>query len=890
MQNSSLNDQSHTLAQLVSSGIKLTPMMEQYYQIKKQYPDTLLMFRMGDFYEMFFEDAKEAARLLNISLTVRGKIADIPIPMAGIPHHAASTYIDRISQIGRKVVICEQLEDPKSVKGIVKRGVTQIVSPGMPYDLDKTLATENRFISSGFKHGNILIFILLDFTTGDFYGTTFKTIQEFCERILMTRPKEFISYMGQWDEFPIVDEYLRSIDVLKTHLSLEYFEEKHTSYYIQKLIPTYQRDGILAQIPEILSPLGALSYYVTTTQSLEKISHLRPFKLINNEDSMKVTFSTLTGLEIFPRSKESGMNSILGFMDRTKCSMGTRYLRQYFQSPLCDFSSINKRLDLISGLMTKPDFIKKTRDLLCEVRDVDRIMAKISVKKGVPGDILNLARSLEIFISLEEGMESEGFNFFQKLPIRDLEFLINFSQKVRLTINDEMGAHYEKGNLIKQGTYSERDRLAKLANSASEEILKLESNYRSSTGIGNLKIKHNNISGYFIEISNSHLSKVPETFKRRQTLVNNERYVTEELEIFEKDVTQALDRLVNLEKEIFENFCNLIEEHSPLILDIAKRLAQIDVYQSLAWVSLQENFVRPILKKDEKIIKIFEAWHPLIKSNIRDSFITHNIELNENCYFGLITGPNMAGKTTVMREVAIIQYLAQLGCFVPASRAELGICDYLFSRLGASDDIIKGQSTFMVEMAETAEILRHASDKSLIILDEIGRGTSTYDGLSIAWALVEHFVQKLRAMTLFATHYHELIEVVANMPEAKNFTVRTEQKNGKVQFMYELIEAGATQSFGIHVADLAGLPKEVLKRSKDILKKLESEEPKTSKNENNQLTFFDPPQFVSSKDQIHDQISKLENELKNLDIMNMTPIQALQKLHDLKGQMTLQLN
>lgn len=880
MQNQSVQE-GLTLAQLVASGVKLTPMMEQYYQVKSQYPDILLMFRMGDFYEMFFEDAREAARILNISLTVRGKLGDVPIPMAGIPHHAAAAYVDRISQHGKKVVICEQLEDPKSVKGIVKRGVTQIVSPGMPYDLDKTSATENKFLAAGFKDNNQFILVLLDFTTGDFFGTTFKTVDEMCERLLMVRPKEFISYLGQWEAYPIVDEYLSSIDVLKTHLSQEYFDEKHTGFYIQKLIPTYQRDGIIAQIPAVLSPLGALSYYVSSTQTLEKISHLRPFRMMNNEETMKVTYSTLSGLEIFPRSRESEANSILGFMDKTRTSMGTRFLKQYFQSPLCDANAINKRLDLIEGLIAKPDFIKKLRNLLSDVRDIDRIMAKVSTRKVIAGDILNLAHAFETFVELENEMEAEGFTFFQKLPKKDMEFLSTLAKDIRLFINDEMGAHWDKGNLIKPGAHKERDRLAKLANSASEEILKLEAKYRAETGIGNLKIKHNNISGYFIEVSNSHLSKVPKSFIRRQTLVNNERYVTEELEAFEKDVTQSLDKLMKLEKEIFDSFSARIEEHSYLVLDVAKRLAQIDVFQSLAWISLQENFVRPVLHADKKIVKITGAWHPLIKANIKDSFITHNIELNEKCYFGLITGPNMAGKTTVMREVAIIQYLAQLGCFVPAYKAELGVCDYLFSRLGASDDIIRGQSTFMVEMAETAEILRHASERSLIILDEIGRGTSTYDGLSIAWALVEHFVKRLKPITLFATHYHELIEVVDSMPEAKNFTVRTEQKNGKVQFMYELIEAGATQSFGIHVAELAGLPREVLKRSREILKDLEAQNNKAPMIMDNQLTFFSP----APEPQVPDYLANLEDDLKSIDVMNLTPIQALQKLHDLKSQL-----
>jgi DNA mismatch repair protein MutS len=868
-----------TLSQIVAGGTKLTPMMEQYYQVKKQYPDILLMFRMGDFYEMFFEDAREAARILNISLTVRGKLGDHPIPMAGIPHHAAAAYVDRISQEGRKVVICEQLEDPKSVKGIVKRGVTQIVSPGMPFDLDKTSATENKFLAAGFKDKTQFILVLLDFTTGDFYGVTFKTVEEFCERLMMVRPKEFISYLGQWEEHPMVDEYLHSIDALKTHLSEEYFEEKHTSFYIQKLIPTYQRDGIIAQLPSVLSPLGALSYYVSSTQTLEKISHLRPFRLLNNEETMKVTYSTLSGLEIFPRSKETERNSLLGFMDRTKTSMGTRYLRQYFQSPLCDAQAIKKRLDLIERLIQKPDFIKTLRNELTNVRDIDRIMAKVTTRKVVAGDMLNLAEAFEIFMKIEDEMESAGFNFFQKLPKKDFDFLVKLSQDIRNTINDEMGAHADKGNLIKPGAHKERDRLAKLASSASDEILKLETKYRASTGIGNLKIKHNNISGYFIEVSNSHLGKVPKHFMRRQTLVNNERYVTEELEAFEKDVTQAFDKLTKLEREIFETFIVRIEEQSFLVLDVAKRLAQIDVFQSLAWISLQENFVRPVLHADRRMVKITGAWHPLIKANIRDSFITHDIHLDESCYFGLITGPNMAGKTTVMREVAIIQYLSQLGCFVPAKDVEVGVCDYLFSRLGASDDIIRGQSTFMVEMAETAEILRHASSKSLIILDEIGRGTSTYDGLSIAWALVEHFVKRLKPITLFATHYHELIEVVDAMPEAKNFTVRTEQKNGKVQFLYELIEAGATQSFGIHVAELAGLPKEVLRRSREILKDLEANQAKAPELITNQLTLFG-----GTAQEIPDYLTSLEHDLKALDVMNLTPLQALQKLHDLRTQ------
>ncbi len=883
-----------TLETLVNLGVKLTPMMEQYYHVKKQHPDNLLLFRMGDFYEMFFEDARMAAKLLNISLTVRGKLGEHPIPMAGIPHHAAAAYVDRISSLGKKVVICDQVEDPKAAKGIVKRAVTQIVSPGMPYDLDKGTHTENKFIASATKTEKGFLLVLLDFTTGDFYGVNFKTMDDLCERLMMTRPKEFITYLGQWDGYPILEDTLLHLDALKTHLSLEFFQEKHSGFYIQKLIPSYQRDGIISQNAEILSPLGAVSYYVTSTQTIEKVTHLRPFRIVNNDESMKVTYATLRGLEIFPRSKETEMQSLLGFMDKTKTSMGSRHLKHFFQTPLASKDAIEKRLNLTSSLISNPALIKDLRSKLDDVRDIDRIMAKISTNKTVAGDLLNFARAMDIYRDIQEELVKNKYAFFSALPKKDEEFLTNLSREIFATISDEMGAHQDKGNLIKPGASKERDRLAKLSDSASDEILKLEAKYRADTGIGNLKIKHNNISGYFIEVSNSHLSKVPKEFMRRQTLVNNERYVTRELEDFEKDVTSALDKLVKLEKEIFEAICRQIADHSFLVLDIAKRLAQIDVFSSLAWVSLQENFVRPELR-DEKIISIKGSWHPLIKANITESFITHDIHLDSKCYFGLITGPNMAGKTTVMREVAIIQYLAQLGCYVPATSATLGVCDYLFSRLGASDDIIRGQSTFMVEMSETAEILRHSSERSLIILDEIGRGTSTYDGLSIAWALVEHFVHNLKPITLFATHYHELIDLVESLPQAKNFTVRTEQKNGKVQFMYELIEQGATQSFGIHVAELAGLPQSVLRRSRELLHNLEEKQTTSREvlsnltnkldeevpvNPRGQLSFFGAAEVVEKPIPPH--LLKLEKEVQDLDIMKMTPLDALNTLAKLQ--------
>jgi DNA mismatch repair protein MutS len=869
------------LADLVASGVKLTPMMEQYWAVKKQYPTELLFFRMGDFYEMFFEDAREIARLLNISLTVRGKLGETPIPMAGIPHHAAAAYLDRLSQMGLKVIICEQLENPKEAKGIVKRGVTQIVSPAVPYDLDRATQNENKFIASAWQDGSRFLLCLLDFTTGDFFGLTAHSAEELCEKLQLYRPKEFVSTLGQWEKTPLVEDTLQVLEVLRTHLSQECFDPHHASIHLQKLVPGFQRDGVLAQTPAVLNPLAALSWYICSTQNMEKIGHVRPFRLVNTDDGMKVTWATLRGLEIFPRHTDQWSASLIGFMDRTQCSMGARHLKHFFQTPLKDQNQIQKRQELIGQLVKRPELIKKWRTLLSDVRDLDRIMAKATTKKANAGDMVNLARTVELYSQMENDARAELARFFPALDKKDLAALQALATEITATVNDELGASAEKGNLIRSGVSKERDRLAHLSLSAADELLALETKYRQLTGIGNLKVKSNNLAGFFIEVSNSHLGKVPKEFLRKQTLTNGERYLTEELAQLEKEITSAQERLSRLERELFSNLLSKVLDRAGLILDVAKRIAQLDVYQSLAWVALQEGFTCPEICGAEKRVEIKGAWHPLIRAGLKDRFVPHNITLNADKYFGLITGPNMAGKTTVMREVALIQYLSQLGAWVPASHAKVGVRDYLFSRLGASDDIIRGQSTFMVEMSETAEILRHASENSLIILDEIGRGTSTYDGLSIAWALVEHFVVRLKAITLFATHYHELIELAESLPAAKNYTVRVESHRGKVQFLYELIETGATQSFGIHVAELAGLPKDLLKRAREILKNLEED------SHGGLLEKMDPPQLslfqLSAAPEIPTHLQELDKRLKTLDVMNMTPIQALQALHEMKG-------
>lgn len=877
--------QSHkktTLDLLVENGTKLTPMMEQYYEIKKLYSDMLLMFRMGDFYELFFEDAVESSKILNISLTHRGKLGDTKIPMAGIPHHAASTYIDRMTSQGLKVAICEQVEDPKAAKGIVKRAVTQVVSPGIPYDLDKSEQKENSYIASSFKFKNGCYLVLVDFTTGDFLGLTLPDEQSLVEKLSLYRPKEFLCHLGQWDNSKVMQEYFET-NVLKTNLSQEYFQEKFTSIYIEKLIPTYKRDEVLKLHPEILAPIGAISYYISSTQSLETIDHIRPFQLVSFEDDMKITYPTLVGLEILPKSVERNKDSILGYLDSTQTALGARELKKVLQSPLRNIDKISQRQNAIEKLIAQSELHDQMRTDLNEVRDVERIMAKTSTGKVNGSDLICLARAINTHEKVKKDTKSIFDGVLPVIKASDIKKLKELAGEIGSTINDEIGANLEKGNLIKAGCSKKRDKLKKKTVNVTDALMALETQYREDTGIPNLKIKHNNVAGYFIEVSKSHTKKVPKHFDRRQTLVNSERYQTEELASFENDIILAKEKLLKLEREIFDALVARVKELAQSVLLLANSIAKMDVIQSLAWVAFQNDFTKPIIHSKKKIVSIKQAWHPLIKDAIKDQFVCHDVLLDESNFFGLITGPNMAGKTTVMREVAIIQLLAQIGSFVPAKIAELGLCDYIFSRLGASDDIIKGQSTFMVEMSETAEIIRHATSDSLIVLDEIGRGTSTYDGLSIAWALVEYFVKDTKAFTLFSTHYHELIELVDSLAGAKNYTVKTVNENGKVQFLYKLIEEGAAQSFGIHVARLAGLPSEILNRSSELLNKLETQDLDTSallgKEKNkNQLDMFSPlPQI-----KYEDINSPIIQTIEEMDINNMTPLEALNKLVEIQ--------
>ncbi len=870
-----------TIDDVVKLGIKLTPMMEQYYNIKSQYPGILLLFRMGDFYEVFFEDARTASRILGITLTHRGKLGDIPVPMAGIPHHAAMAYVDRLTNVGLRVAICEQIQDPKDAQGIVERAVTQIVSPGLPYDIERDDQAQERYILCAYSDSEQHYLVALDFTTGAFKGHIAKNTDDLINTILRYPVREFVHFPNQWEHLPQLEQAFAHLKTFKTCIRSEYFELQHSKVYIEKIIPNYKHDDILKQHKNILAPIGALAYYICTTQSLDSVVHLNPFALVADQDIVRVSAQTLMGLEIIPRTRQQYRDSILGYLDHCQTPMGPRLLHQFFLAPLRKQDDIEKRLKWVEHFHQQSQLIDMIKNYFEDVRDIDRICAKLSTKKINSSDLLNLAKSLTNYFKVLEllGQDlSPPFEILSKSKLAPIHELIN---EIAQTINCELGATLEKGNLILSGANKSRDRLAGLAQDADSELLKLEEKYRQDTGISKLRIKSNNIAGYFVEVSKGQVDKVPKSFVRRQTLVNAERFITTELEAFQKDVLSAKAKLERIEKEIFNTIVLKVAESIASIKSISFNIAALDVFQSLAYIALKDKMSRATFMPKERMIKLKGAWHPLIKAKLHEEFVAHDLILDEKQFFGLITGPNMAGKTTVMREVAICQFLAQIGSFIPAKEACLGLVDQIFSRLGASDDIQKGQSTFMVEMTETAQILRHATKHSLIILDEVGRGTSTYDGLSIAWALVEYFVAKVGALTLFATHYHELIELAQNLPQAKNLTVKTVTQDDDVHFLYQLVEEGATQSYGLYVAKLAGLPTSVLKKAREVLEIHEKNQLKKNgpiKTKAYQLSFFE---HISAP-VIPEYLCQVEQELATLDLYNITPIDAMVKLRQLQ--------
>lgn len=855
---------------LLAQGVKLTPMMEQYHQIKMKYSDSLLFFRMGDFFELFFEDAIIASKYLNITLTNRGQLGSTPIPMSGFPHHAAANYVDKLTSIGHRVVICDQVEDPRASKGIVKRAVVQICSPGMPYDIDRSQSQEQHFVASFYTSKTDHILSLLDFVHGDFVAIKCHSFDQLMDYFRFYRPKEVLCALSVFDKNPDLETLWEQTKTTPTYISEEYLDFKNTQDYQNKVAPYLKYDSHLKNDTHAKNVVFALTYYLYVSQNIENATNIKKLRWIIPNQFMSVSNHTLTGLEILPKSMDMYKQSLLGWCDYTKTSMGFRKLKEWFLYPLKDLSTLIKRQEDIKKWRSNWNSLEQLRSQLDQCRDIHRILAKNTSKKVNASDLINLSQTFFTGKSITENFSSLCLNY---LPSPKTFNALNIlSEEIKLGINEEIGATLEKGNLFKKGYHQERDSLLAIHETTKFKVEQLEENYKKSYAkLGTLRIKSNNISGYYIEISKGQAKFAPKNFERLQTLTNVERFISPELKKIELNLLRSKDRLLELDRELFKTFQEKVINTTEEWLLLAEWISYVDVIQSMSFLAEKEQLITPEIG-EAKELTLSSVWHPLLKDQLKEKIVSHNISFTKENYFALITGPNMAGKTTVMREVALCAFLTQIGSCVPATFAKMPLFDSLFSRLGANDDILNGQSTFMVEMSEMSEILRNATSLSLILVDEIGRGTSTHDGLSLAQAILEFLCKEIRAITLFSTHYHELIECVEKIPEAKNYTVKTAVKGKDIEFIYDLIEGGATQSFGIHVAKLAGVPQKILSKASQILKSLESNNNSDNKIPSAQIELFET----------HQNDFEITEKIKNINIENTTPIEALLKLKELK--------
>ncbi|MGH7799478.1 MAG: DNA mismatch repair protein MutS [Thermodesulfobacteriota bacterium] len=855
-----------------------TPMIKQYMKIKKRYPDAILFFRLGDFYEMFFEDAKTASKILGIALTSRNKSEKNSVPLCGVPYHSAEPYVAKLLQHGHKVAICEQVEDPKFAKGIVERKVIRILTPGVILDTEKLDSKSNNFLASIYFDGKSYGFSYADISTGEFRTSSFSTLDELLDELAHLEPKEILltEELYQNDELssffslgwdPLltrIDSYIWDLDRAREHL-----EEKLAS-------KTLEAFG-LENHPESIAACGALVHYLKEIQIEDKPPLEDPL-YYQTTDYLLVDESTKRNLEIVRTIRgESESGSLLWVLDETLTAMGGRLLKKWINYPLIDIEKIRERLNAVEELKEKPSFRKMVRGALKEISDIERLIGRISTTSARPRD-LGALRDSSYFISNIKGILSD----FQSTPlarIRDvLDDLANIRELLEGSLVDEPPICSRDGGIIKDGFNSELDELRVTRRDGKKWISALETKERKLAGINSLKVGYNKVFGYYIEVTKPNLHLVPENYIRKQTLVNAERFVTPELKEYEEKILGAEEKILELERDLFNEIRERVAKESERIRQTASLIAELDVLSSLAEVADKYNYTKPDVS-DSGIIELRESRHPVVeRMNLGERFVSNDITLDtEENQFLIITGPNMAGKSTLIRQVALIVLMAQIGGFIPAREGRIGIVDRIFTRVGASDSLARGQSTFMVEMVETAYILRHATQRSLVVLDEIGRGTSTFDGMSIAWAVGE-FLHDLGCRSLFATHYHELAQLAITKRRVKNYNVFVKEDKGKVVFLRKLIPGAASHSYGIQVARLAGVPERVLKTAREVLFKLEKAESNLgSAIRGGQLGLFE-----KKEDEIGDEVLE---EINKLDPNSMTPLEALSKLMEIKGKL-----
>ena len=868
-----------------------TPLMKQYNEIKKDYEDSILFFRLGDFYEMFFEDAVKASKELGLTLTSRNKEKDANVPLAGVPYHSASSYITKLVSKGYKVAICEQVEDPKSAKGIVKREVVKVVTPGTVIDVDSLDSKSNNYLLSIREADGKIGIAYIDITTGEFKVTEIEKEKDYSKlfnELNKIEPKEILLLDSFYEDVrEQIDDYVQKNQASVSIVGKTRDGNKFLMDYFGVI--SLESYGIKDKKAVIGAAAMALDY--AQTMQLENELTVEKIEFLNTSNYAEINSITRKNLELTKNQREKTVyGSLLWVLDRCKTSMGTRLLKRYINNPLLNVKEIEKRQQdvqyFIDNILIREDLKEK----LDNVYDLERLLGKIIFGNENGKDLLALKNTLKSSIEIMNILKET--NFFEEINVKklyDVYVLIDES------IDEDAPFTVREGGMIKRGYNQELDEIHQIMNSGKDFLLEIEQREKEATGIKNMKIKYNKVFGYFIEVTKSNLDLVPETYTRKQTLANAERFITPELKKYEDTIINSKAKISDLEYYLFKEISTQVKDERNILTNLAEKLAYLDVIVSFATIAIENDYVKPEMLENSDILEIVEGRHPVVEKLIgRSDFIANSTKLKEKERFVVLTGPNMSGKSTYMKQVALISIMAQVGSYVPAKEAKLSIVDKYLTRIGASDDILSGQSTFMVEMSEVSNILNNATEKSLIILDEVGRGTSTFDGVSIATAISIYIHNEIKAKTIFATHYHELTDLENKFDDIVNYRIEVNEKDGKVIFLRNIVKGGADKSYGIEVAKLAGLPKEILKESKKILKRLEQKKELIEKTVNvHQLSLFgenlgfddDEDEKKKEADEKMEVMSDIIDEIEEKDINNITPMEALKFLSELKAKL-----
>lgn len=871
-----------------------TPMMQHYLKTHEEYKDCILFYRLGDFYEMFFNDAKVVSKELELTLTGKSCGAEERAPMCGIPYHAAETYLTRLVKKGYKVAICEQVEDPKLAKGMVKREVTRVVTPGTTLNAQALDETKNNYIMCIAYIGDHYGISSADITTGDYYVTEVDSERKLLDEVNKYQPTEIICNEAFYISGIDIDDMKNRMGIVIYSLDAWYFSDETAQMTLKDHFKVRDLEGLgLADYDSGVVAAGALLKYLYETQktTLSNLVAIHPY---TTGKFMIIDSSTRRNLELVETLREKQKRgSLLWVLDKTRTAMGARTLRNFVEQPLIERTEIEERYDAIDEFNTNAITREEIREYLNPVYDLERLITRVTYQTANPRDLIAFRNSIHMLPPIKTLMSDFQSPLLKRL-YEQLDTLDELYELIERSIAEEPPLTLHDGGILKEGYNEEVDRLRKAKTDGKSWLADLEAKEREKTGIKNLKIKYNKVFGYYLEVTNSFKDLVPDYFTRKQTLANAERFITPELKELEDVILGAEDKLIVLEYELFREVRQRVADEVVRIQKTAKAVAQIDVFASLATVAEQNNYCRPKLN-EKGLIDIKDGRHPVVERMIQNEmFVANDTYLdNGSNRVSIITGPNMAGKSTYMRQSALIVLMAQIGSFVPAKSAKIGIVDRIFTRVGASDDLASGQSTFMVEMSEVANILRNATSNSLLILDEIGRGTSTFDGLSIAWAVVEHISNPrlLGAKTLFATHYHELTELEGKLNSVNNYCIAVKEKGDDIVFLRKIVKGGADKSYGIQVAKLAGVPDNVIERAKEIVEELSNNDiteivqnisaEGSSKRSKPKLDEVDLEQISLLDTMDNDTIL---NELKELDLGQMTPIEAMNKLYELQNK------